>query len=404
MNTRVRKLNTIPTLDPRQRLLPIPTAQAPLVADDGQWTLLAALRFVLAWIVFCAHLPPFVASNPVAQIFDQLSAKYAVIAFLMISGYSIAASLEKQPDGFLARRALRIYPTYAAALLLSLAPYLFHPQPTDTWRALLTSSVLSLLMLQNIAALCISDPVAWSLGVEAWCYVAAPWLRKSRARPLAVAIVVSAALFIVYSYFPTFADTYYFLRLWAVPHLICSWAWLLGFLYFRQRNDSRAAAAVVAIPLLVAVLTSDAYGKPAMLTIALVSLALTSRVRIPARLGLLRAAADYAGDISYPLYLIQWPMIKIVENQLGADSLWTYVVVCVLVSALVLHLVDRPTRRRFTHRNAASRPEPSPGSDSSPRWRSALASLRSLGERIPPHSRPRLAARARQPASPYPQR
>ena len=67
--------------------------------DVEQWSLLAAIRFVLASIVAINHLPEFVAIGAL-EIVPRFGAFEAILGFLCISGYSIGASYQKQPNGF----------------------------------------------------------------------------------------------------------------------------------------------------------------------------------------------------------------------------------------------------------------------------------------------------------------
>ena len=57
----------------------------------------------------------------------------AVLGFLFISGYSMAASFEREPGGFYERRVWRIYPvflaTFAYAQVPVFSPRTFLPNP-----------------------------------------------------------------------------------------------------------------------------------------------------------------------------------------------------------------------------------------------------------------------------------
>jgi peptidoglycan/LPS O-acetylase OafA/YrhL len=91
-----------------------------------QWKVLAGLRFFLAWIVVCYHLKNFIPDygKDFLCTFGKLNGLTAVLGFLLISGYSIAHSLTKNPEGFYNRRFLRIYPLYFCAVIVSLIPFL----------------------------------------------------------------------------------------------------------------------------------------------------------------------------------------------------------------------------------------------------------------------------------------
>src|SRR5215469_1953791 len=84
------------------------------------WALSGLLRFSLACIVVCVHSAWFFGSGSLFEGVARLGGKAAVIGFLVISGFSIRASLDRAEEGFYTRRILRIYPAYVAAVLLTL--------------------------------------------------------------------------------------------------------------------------------------------------------------------------------------------------------------------------------------------------------------------------------------------
>lgn len=84
------------------------------------WAILAGLRFLLALIVVGVHLARFANPNSLICRMAHLGGFTAVIGFLVVSGISMAASVERRPQGFLGRRVLRIYPLYLAAVLAPL--------------------------------------------------------------------------------------------------------------------------------------------------------------------------------------------------------------------------------------------------------------------------------------------
>jgi len=131
-----------------------------------KWSLLALMRFALAAIVMVAHLEVHhLASLHVLSIIPHFGAFEAVLGFLLISGFSIGSSYRKEPDGFLKRRALRIYPVYIGALVLACIAV---PQAFDLH---LASTVLQNLVFLNQITTDVSlvGP-AWSLALEVWLY------------------------------------------------------------------------------------------------------------------------------------------------------------------------------------------------------------------------------------------
>lgn len=125
--------------------------------DEPRWAVLAALRFFLSLVVVVGHCCSLV-SGPSDWTFVGLwlNQGSAVFGFFILSGYSIAASLEQSPTGFYRRRMLRIWPLYlgciAFGLLVSLRipngfiwPTGVNMPPTSAG-----SIAASLLMLQAI--------------------------------------------------------------------------------------------------------------------------------------------------------------------------------------------------------------------------------------------------------------
>jgi peptidoglycan/LPS O-acetylase OafA/YrhL len=88
--------------------------------DKGaSWELLALIRFLLAAIVMVSHSGTTVLANPLFRWIADFGAFTAVLAFLILSGYSIGHSYDRKADGFYRRRLLRIYPMYALAISYS---------------------------------------------------------------------------------------------------------------------------------------------------------------------------------------------------------------------------------------------------------------------------------------------
>ena len=140
------------------------------------WPLLAGVRFFLAWVVMTAHID-FYAPGGIAAAFYMFGAKASVAAFLLISGFSIAASIESRPHGFILRRLLRIYPLYFGALLLTLFVQSFivsnadNPiYPADGWGKVIGNMLMTQMFF--VKALVYNGPF-WSLSIEFFFYVLA---------------------------------------------------------------------------------------------------------------------------------------------------------------------------------------------------------------------------------------
>jgi len=126
------------------------------------WSVLSGLRFALALIVVLGHYTLLINNKDqgffAIEIFEQMSAVYG---FLVLSGYSIGASLERQAKGYYLRRIIRIYPLYICILIIACALLFIRSIQHFRWpvtNQLCFSSgfkltIASFLMLQGIVCL-----------------------------------------------------------------------------------------------------------------------------------------------------------------------------------------------------------------------------------------------------------
>ncbi|MCL2450851.1 MAG: hypothetical protein FWD17_18055 [Polyangiaceae bacterium] len=148
--------------------------ERPPSSGRTSWAVLAGLRFALAWVVLCTHLPWF-SKDAIAWANRAASfgGKAAVVGFLLVSGYSIAASLSRGDDGFYRRCFRRIYPLYFFAVLFStILEVMFHGHltvPGNHFDSLGLPTVLgNVAMLQTFVVKPIPfDGPVWSLSIEA---------------------------------------------------------------------------------------------------------------------------------------------------------------------------------------------------------------------------------------------
>jgi peptidoglycan/LPS O-acetylase OafA/YrhL len=327
--------------------------------DATRWAVLAAYRFVLAALVVFVHL----SWVGVRSAFFYVPFG-AVLCFLVISGYSIAASLEREPDGFYRRRFARIYPTYAAALLLAAALHAlgdaqrieFVTARTAPWAA-----VGSVLLLQGFLT-----PIwelvapAWSLSVEVFYYALAPWLQRRGGREIAALGLASAALHVVHSRSTGAAYNH---ALHGVAAVGLGWAWLTGFVVRRFRTSPYAFwLAVLGAPTLYATFVWQ-DGRLGLVLVFLTGLLLTADLpfTLPAAW---RRRCHTLGDVSYPLYLCHFPLFLLIGAAMtrAGEAIvlppwWLLVGAALLVSASILRWVDRPARRWLVDRAPAPRGE-----------------------------------------------
>ena len=307
---------------------------------------MAAWRFVLAWIVLSGHMLWF-ASPAWARFFDELSGKAAVIGFLLVSGFSIASSLERDEIGFYRRRLLRIYPLYFFAILFAWRlEAVFQGQmllPNRDLHALgVTTAIGNLLLLQTFLVKPIQfDVPVWSLSIEMFFYLLAPWFARLDRRFLLTLIVLSAIAFVAPKH-DDWGTVYWMLtRLNALNYL---WCWLLGFLLWRDRGSFTLAAVALGIPLvLFAAQTPERFSVVTyLLSVTLILSA--HRIYIPQRLD---SVGNYLGELSYPLYLFHLPSFILAYGALGVrDPLVLLgVVFCITIPAY--YLIDQKLKLKY---------------------------------------------------------
>lgn len=306
------------------------------------WNLLAVLRFVLAAIVVCCHLSWF-SPLPVAWVEQvaSLGGKAAVIGFLLVSGFSIAASVDRGGTwAFYRRRWWRIYPLYVVAVLATailqvvIGADLDLPHKElarDTW----PTFVGNLFLLQTfvVKPLAFDGPI-WSLAVEVFFYLLAPWLWRLKRWALLALIVFSAGCYLL----PKHED-------WGAVYLVLcklnalkyAWCWLLGLLWFRERSLVVKVALVGGLaPLMIVLGRSEPLGFVTYLvTIAVLMYA--DRIRMPVKLA---AVADYLGGLSYPLYLLHLPALICAYVICGWHAPGLLAVFALLVTMVAYQLVE----------------------------------------------------------------
>ena len=276
------------------------------------WPLLGGVRFALACIVVLSHLPWFIPVLP-ARLAVLPGPFAAVIGFLFISGYSIAASIERAPRGFYLRRLRRIYPTYALALGVSLLPFVLAGQSAiavpgyrfvaSGWVGMLGNALL----LQTFAVHPLGgNPPLWSLSVECACYALAPLLLRLRSRVILGALGASLVFYLICR--QVLGLPHYPYSLGGEAFAAVLWAWLAGFLFYRHRTTAWAGYALALVaPITFALNPTDATRLSGVITAATaLALVYAPHIPLPPRLSRLLA---WVGDASYPLYLLHVPVL-----------------------------------------------------------------------------------------------
>jgi exopolysaccharide production protein ExoZ len=141
--------------------------------------------FLVFFVHYCALVKPWIASSPALQSLAKGLHDIGgtgVDLFFVLSGYLIYGSLiarEQRFFKFMSRRVERIYPAFAAVLLVYLALSFLFPQENKIpvpWPQGLVYVVQNVLLLPGIVPIEPIITVAWSLSYEMFYYLAIPLL------------------------------------------------------------------------------------------------------------------------------------------------------------------------------------------------------------------------------------
>lgn len=319
--------------------------QKRISAQDSHWAVLGVLRFFLAACVALGHFSLFVRHDP-THVFGNgiLNPGSAVFGFMILSGYSIAASLTRDTKGFYLRRFVRIWPLYIATLAIGIGlafalPNGFRLPSGDTIPPTQTISIVtSLLMLQTV----IGAPLPmvgqiWSLCPEWWHYMIAPLLKKISSTWLVIWVALSFVAFMEIAPPPGHGIE-------GMSHgltiLVLSWQWVTGFVYFRLKQTPFGFTMLV-LPSAVAAALGHFIGVPHF--IAIFVLVLSEQVNLSKKVV---ECCDFLGDFSFPLYLFHIPAM-VIALALGSNRTVTTLGAMFLLSLAALLAIDYPGRRLF---------------------------------------------------------
>jgi peptidoglycan/LPS O-acetylase OafA/YrhL len=351
-----------------------------MASGNERFVFLDGLRGVAAIVALLGHLALFF---PIAAHFPYI---LAVDFFFMLSGFVIARTyVPRILNGmslwaFTRARLIRLYPMLLLGSLLgaaALAAHVFIHNDADWWSVGVTL-VLGVLVLPTFttgvgeSAFPLNQP-AWSLFFEIWAnllfvVVVMTARRWSRWVFAAIALVAFGAAL---ANAALNGDTGgYMMSNFAggVPRVL--FAFCIGALLFQAPAAMRSGAGVGLILLLTLLVTLFApIGLNAVNSVLIVALVfpplihMSSGVQVKGRLA---RACSFLGDLSYPLYLIHFPILTLMvfitsrldpEDSFLGFSVAVSVIVCVGLSHAALKLIDEPIRRWLTHRASQRKSE-----------------------------------------------
>ena len=305
--------------------------------SETNWSYLAALRFGLAMIVAGSHTIWF-RDDVISLSFNYLDAKSAVVGFLLVSGYSIAASLDRDVKHFYFRRFKRIYLLYFSAVVVGIVLEIWLGRfalPKYTVEPLgILSAIGNLFFLQTFLVKPLHfNGVVWSLAVEVSFYLAAPFFLKVHKSSLVVLILISAAFFVLPHHYNGGRFYPYILKMNAVKYF---WPFGIGFLLYYHRSRLTDLAFCILGVILVSISDNILYPLAVLTFCASYLVVLASRQGV----GTNSRIMDYLGDISYPLYLVQIPTYILLYRCFGTTSPAVLIGAALLVSIAAYELID----------------------------------------------------------------
>jgi peptidoglycan/LPS O-acetylase OafA/YrhL len=339
---------------------------------------LTSLRFLAALVVFCFHALVFFDEDA-RRVLDVLfgQGRSGVTFFFVLSGFLLAWSARPGDRAlpFYRRRFARIYPAYLASLLFAASLWAIL-DPDTLGRGLLTPFLLQAWAPTSDSYFAINVP-AWSLSVEAFFYVAFPFvirgLRRLRSRWLMVVLLVMVAVSVALAALvsrdtrPSELDAdslsiwlaYYFPPS-RLPEFVVGM--ILGIL--AKRGVLPAVSWPAAVVLAAAVYLSvgiwpSAYGVAALVVLPFGLLIVAAAQRdVAGTPGILRARlAVRLGEASYCFYLLHHVfVIRLAQpgfRDLGIDGPLAFALALALglVGSFLLHrLVELPVDRRLRGR------------------------------------------------------
>lgn len=328
--------------------------------SNNRWELLAAARFVLASIVVVNHLQEYVPIGWM-RYFGMLGSFEAILGFLFISGYSIGSSLKKDPHNFYKRRAMRLYPVYIVSIVFTY----FVMRDTISFSFIGIILINLLFLNQLITSFSYVGP-AWSLSLEVWYYIVAPYLLKLKSNIHWILIWISFGLFVFYTCGRTVFDwSYYSNTLFGINFFILGFIWIAGFTYSINPGEKNKTFIKVTFILLVYMALTVAIQfvyrqkhdavilfvkddlleyifQSGMLLILLVLFYTMERLfYLPSEV---KKTLHFLGNISYPLYLIHIPCFILFKEY---TSNWALLLLLSLIlSTIIYWSVDFYSKKR----------------------------------------------------------
>ena len=327
---------------------------------NGEWPIISLLRFLCAFIVFCSHLGMVGArDNSFAAFFFSFGSAEAVLAFFIISGYSIANSIKSRPSGFYHRRLFRIYPVYLFSLICGLLPFFLISNKLNIDQGNIQISaedtgwiniVASIFLLQTFTGKTIGLlGLAWSLSIEWIFYLFTPLLEKLKLKNLLIIAILLLLTWIALSRFRAPFNTYYWELKYGFAALMVGWAWIGGYIFGRYRNKYPLTAIILFLIFTLAAMTLNRNqalafsGSLGIFTVVCAALIIVFAryVNISECIG---NFFNYMGELSFALYMIHIPLIISIYNLNPKTNAYFYTGFVLIGTLIVYHFIDKKFR------------------------------------------------------------
>ena len=284
-----------------------------MAKSDNRWDVLAALRFVLAALVVITHSGIVDRNANLYLHFGGQTGFAAVFVFFIISGYSIAASLEKERSGYFGRRVRRIYPTFLLAILFCFVATSFGPITLPYGQVVTSPSFLvylgHLFMAQGLlVGLIPLDAPLYTLAIEWWLYMIAPIL------------IINRNVFAILAGLASFSFMFFYFTVKGIAStdagylniFLYSWPWLFGFAFYRSQSPLNTML-VVAPPLVLFGHFLIQDYSPLVVGAGSAIVLVADKIKISSEK--LRSIMRWLGDVSYPLYLFHCPLLFVLATK-----------------------------------------------------------------------------------------
>jgi peptidoglycan/LPS O-acetylase OafA/YrhL len=311
-----------------------------------QWAILAGIRFFLALIVLCFHAEGFGHSENVSSFLAKTGGDTAVIFFFVVSGYSIASSVETAPRQFLIRRMIRLAPAYSLGIALAItSTFVASGMKVDTWYVhhySLLAWIQNIFCLQGITTETIktNGPV-WSLGCEAFYYLLAPLIAKLDTKNLSTMTIY---MMIVSLVLPNFTKMSPSAGMFGFAHVSLFWVWLMGYLAYRVRDKANVMFFLFSM---FAFVYSYAE-KSLVLCASIFGSFFTQKITLSE---ISMKYLNILGDLSYVVYILHYPMLILFNRFVSSDSPFNEGAGCIIVICAICYAIcmfyDRPVRMKL---------------------------------------------------------